>query len=307
MLLSIIVPIYNIENYVKKCIDSLIKNSPNECEILLIDDGSTDNSGEICDNSKSTDRRIKVFHKKNGGLADARNFGINNACGDFVCFVDGDDYVNEKFSQIDKKIDKNCQMCIFGMNAHYLDRVVSITQKDQIYCGEKIFRALRICTKENSAWMKIVSRKFIIENCLFFKKGFAEDFNWTGRCFLKVNSIQKSSLTYYEYFAERQNSIMNVYKKQRFFDIITQAKDICDEIEKSSCSKKIKKRVYQYIGFNILSNFRHIKKLNKEDKSECIALLEENKHLISTQKGLLMNLCLLFGNVFGWKAFFNIV
>ena len=307
MLLSIIVPIYNVGGYIENCIDSLINFAPKDCEILLVDDGSTDNSGKICDEKMLIDTRIKVFHKKNGGLADARNYGINNACGDFLCFVDGDDYVNENFTNIFNVIDKSCQMCIFGMNSHYINKKVSITHKDRFFLGKNLFKALSICTRENSACMKIVSRKFVTENNIFFNSGFAEDFNWTGRCFLKIQSVQKCSLIYYEYIAERQGSIMNVYKKQRFFDIITQAQGIYEEIAKSGCNKKMKKRVQQYIGFNIMSNFRHIKNLNKNDQEECLALLEKNQHLISAQKGLLMNLCLIFGKIFGWKTFFNII
>ena len=94
VLLSVIVPTYNVEKYLEKCITSLATNLPNIAEILIIDDGSTDSSGLIAEEMKKTYSNVEVFHKENGGLSDARNFGIKQANGKFVMFVDSDDYVD---------------------------------------------------------------------------------------------------------------------------------------------------------------------------------------------------------------------
>jgi glycosyltransferase involved in cell wall biosynthesis len=95
--ISIVVPIYNVELYLNKCIESLINQSYKNIEIVLVDDGSPDKCPEICDTWKKKDERIKVIHKKNGGLSDARNFGISNSTGKYICFVDSDDYVNKDY------------------------------------------------------------------------------------------------------------------------------------------------------------------------------------------------------------------
>ena len=92
---SIIVPVYNVEKYVERCIESIIKQSYKNLEIILIDDGSKDNSGKICDEYAEKDNRIKVIHKKNGGLSDARNTGLNIADGEYICFIDSDDYIHK--------------------------------------------------------------------------------------------------------------------------------------------------------------------------------------------------------------------
>lgn len=92
-LISVIVPIYNMEKYLNKCVDSILNQTYSNMEILLIDDGSTDLSPKICDEYMKTDSRIKVFHKKNGGLSDAKNFGIKKASGKYVAFVDSDDWI----------------------------------------------------------------------------------------------------------------------------------------------------------------------------------------------------------------------
>ncbi|MDQ1143763.1 glycosyltransferase involved in cell wall biosynthesis [Bacillus sp. SORGH_AS 510] len=90
---SVIVPIYNVEKFLSKCIETIINQSYKNLEIILVDDGSPDRSGEICDEYAAKDKRIKVIHQKNSGVSSARNAGINAATGDYVCFADGDDYL----------------------------------------------------------------------------------------------------------------------------------------------------------------------------------------------------------------------
>jgi glycosyltransferase involved in cell wall biosynthesis len=94
-LISIIVPVYNVEKYLSKCLDSIVNQTYKNLEIILIDDGSTDNSGDICDEYANKDNRIKVIHKSNGGISDARNKGLDIAKGEYIGFVDSDDYIAE--------------------------------------------------------------------------------------------------------------------------------------------------------------------------------------------------------------------
>lgn len=94
-LISVIVPIYNVEKYLEKCVKSIINQKYKNLEIILINDGSTDKSGELAEKLEKTDNRIKVYHKENGGLSDARNYGVNKATGNYIGFVDSDDYIHE--------------------------------------------------------------------------------------------------------------------------------------------------------------------------------------------------------------------
>lgn len=93
--ISVIVPVYNTEQYLPRCIDSILAQTFTDFELLLIDDGSKDSSGKICDESAAKDSRIRVFHKENGGVSSARNMGLNNAQGEWITFVDSDDYLIE--------------------------------------------------------------------------------------------------------------------------------------------------------------------------------------------------------------------
>ena len=94
--ISIIVPVYNTEKYLRCCIDSILVQTFADFELLLINDGSTDSSGTICEEYALEDRRVRVFHKENGGVSSARNVGLDNARGEWITFVDSDDYIEEK-------------------------------------------------------------------------------------------------------------------------------------------------------------------------------------------------------------------
>lgn len=98
--ISIIIPVYNVEPYVRRCLDSVINQTYTNLEILLIDDGSTDNGGKICDEYAEKDNRIKIFHKPNGGVASARNIGLNNFTGDFLGFLDPDDWAEPEMFEV---------------------------------------------------------------------------------------------------------------------------------------------------------------------------------------------------------------
>ena len=93
--ISVIVPVYNVEQYLERCVDSIINQTYKNLEIILVNDGSTDNSGQLCDELAKKDDRIRVIHKKNGGLSDARNVGIDEAEAELIGFIDSDDYIDE--------------------------------------------------------------------------------------------------------------------------------------------------------------------------------------------------------------------
>ena len=99
-LISVIVPVYNVEKYLNRCIHSILKQTYKNFELILVNDGSTDNCGKICDEYSKKDNRIKVIHKDNGGLSDARNTGIESASGEYIMFVDSDDYISSKMVEI---------------------------------------------------------------------------------------------------------------------------------------------------------------------------------------------------------------
>jgi glycosyltransferase involved in cell wall biosynthesis len=118
-LVSVIVPVYNVMKYLRECIDSILAQTMSSFELLLIDDGSTDGSGSICDEYGKTDDRIRVFHKENGGLSSARNKGLDEAKGEFICFIDSDDTVSTDFLEklYDALISSNAEMSLCNIDS----------------------------------------------------------------------------------------------------------------------------------------------------------------------------------------------
>ncbi len=96
-LISVVIPAYNVGKYIDKCIDTVLTQTYSNIEIILVDDGATDDTAEICDNYAKKDNRVKVIHKKNGGLSDARNAGIDAAKGKYITFIDSDDYIADDY------------------------------------------------------------------------------------------------------------------------------------------------------------------------------------------------------------------
>ena len=116
-LISVIIPIYNVEQYLDRCIDSVKKQTYTNLEIILVDDGSPDNCGKMCDEYAEDDKRIKVIHKENGGLSDARNAGIEIATGEYITFIDSDDYVSLDYVEYMYKLlkDAGAKLSICGV------------------------------------------------------------------------------------------------------------------------------------------------------------------------------------------------
>lgn len=115
-MISIIVPVYKAEKYLHRCINSVLAQTNEDWELILVDDGSPDNSGEICDEYAKKDSRIRVFHKENGGVSSARNLALDNAVGDYICFLDSDDYISKDYLKIG--LDSTCDLVVVESAVH---------------------------------------------------------------------------------------------------------------------------------------------------------------------------------------------
>lgn len=170
--ISIIVPVYNIEKYLSCCIDSILNQSFIDFELLLIDDGSTDDSGTICDVYAERDSRIRVFHKKNGGASSARNVGLDNANGEWVTFVDGDDTVGVCY--IEHLMSNKMDLAIAGLQHCSNGKVKVIAPKEEKHVKMLDFSARWNIQKMNYLYCYPVAKRYrnsiIIENNIRFKE-----------------------------------------------------------------------------------------------------------------------------------------
>ncbi|MBQ9314472.1 MAG: glycosyltransferase [Clostridia bacterium] len=220
-LVSVIIPIYNIEVYIKRCVNSIINQTYKNIEILLIDDGATDNSGKICDELAKQDSRIKVFHKVNGGLSDARNYGIEKSKGKYITTIDGDDFVSEDYVEHLYRllIDNNADISSTNRNMLYEDMYNGVIEKAELfnnYPVTKVFssfdylKELLSSKLPHEAWAKLY-KKEIFEKEKYTKglKVF-EDLEFIVRV-LQNNQLKIACNTsmFDYYYRMRDTSIMN--------------------------------------------------------------------------------------------------
>lgn len=264
-LISIIVPVYNVEKYLKKCVYSILNQSYKNLEVILVNDGSTDNSGKICDELSREDSRINVYHKDNGGLSDARNYGVAKANGEYVGFVDSDDYIDQyMYENLYKAIRKyNTQIAECGitrvyknnkLRPHYDGEEYSLVVDREGYLKEylenrKVYGAA-VC--------KLLS--IDLAKVLKFPDGKVyEDVFYTLELLKKVDKYTLISGNYYYYYI-RGNSITTKTFSSRDMDYI----EIIDKIGEYTLNNysKLKEKLFIRQGFAYLSIFNQIIQLN---------------------------------------------
>jgi glycosyltransferase involved in cell wall biosynthesis len=213
---SIIVPVYRVEELLPRCVESLIAQTSSEIEVILVDDGSPDNCPKMCDEYAKKDPRITVIHKENGGLSDARNAGLLSAKGEYVLFVDSDDYLEEDAVALFRKAikDRTVDVVVGAARKKERDReylmVPRAHHEAQYVVPGSVFLKKELKTSraiKMAAWLNMYNRKFLIGNSLFFQKGLLhEDEEWTPRVFLNAERVVVSGHCFYNYVI-RDNSI----------------------------------------------------------------------------------------------------
>lgn len=203
--ISIIVPIYNTESYLNKCIDSLVKQTYQNLEIILVDDGSPDLCPQICEEWVQKDKRIKVIHKVNGGLSDARNAGLDISTGDFIMFVDSDDFID-----INIIMDLYLLQCktdadiVCGGVYRYKDGQIYGIYNETIKCEMVVFTGVEQLKNmlnsytDCSVWGKLYKRS-IIENNRFIKGRYNEDIIFLFPVYANCNKVVYTNKRYYYY------------------------------------------------------------------------------------------------------------
>lgn len=217
VIVSVIVPVYNVEKYLNRCVDSLINQTFKDIEIILVDDGATDNSGILCDSFANKDNRVKVHHKKNGGLGSARNFGFKCAKGEYILFLDSDDYIEN--NTIEKMIlykDYDIICCGF-------DRVDEETKK--IYSKEMInmpFDELEIndltinetAFLSPSGWGKLFKRELIEDIQFSENKKSIEDILFYLEVIPKTKKIKYVKEVLWHYMVRKNSLIMSITEEK---------------------------------------------------------------------------------------------
>lgn len=228
---SVIIPVYNIENYIEECVNSVLTQTYDDYEIIIVDDGSKDSSSLICDRIAEKDSRIRVIHKTNGGLSSARNAGIESSIGKYLIFIDGDDVL----------CDNKCFQIIYNkLQIEYYD-VVSYNRETVSAKTGEIFPCMDRRLEESnnldfkkmiinlisndifygSAWVLCTNRNFIVNNNLFFQEGVTtEDFDWIMRIINSYPKIYNLENVFYRYRSDRVGSITRSVNFKRQIEYI---------------------------------------------------------------------------------------
>lgn len=222
-LISVIVPVYNVERYLEKCVNSILIQTYKNIQIILVNDGSTDNSGKLCDKFEYEDARIQVIHKSNGGLSDARNAGLKIAKGSYIGFVDSDDYIApdmfETLYRLNRKY--NSEISIVSFYEIYNEKVIGVRDSGNLEELSKIeaLKELLIDTKIQSyAWNKLYKRELF--NDLEFPTGKNfEDIATTLLLFEKANKITLLETPKY-YYIRRDDSIIGIKNYKTYKDYL---------------------------------------------------------------------------------------
>lgn len=237
-LISVIVPIYKVEEYLEKCIDSLVNQTYINLEIILVDDGSPDSCGDICDEAAKHDNRIKVIHKKNGGLSDARNAGMKVATGEYTSFIDSDDFISLDFYQtmFDVMKKTSCDIVECGVlkvkpdfeDSHNVSKIMS----EKAYSArDALVELINDGEFHQHVWNKLYKREAVGD--IIFEKGACnEDEFWTYRVFGNAKKIVKIDTKMY-FYLQRPGSIMGVGYSLKRLDALRAKKERQAYLEKN--------------------------------------------------------------------------
>ena len=291
MEVSFIIPVYKVEKYLDICVQSILKQTYSDYEILLVDDGSPDRCHDICDYWAGVDMRIKALHKPNGGLSDARNYGLKHAVGKYVIFVDGDDYWTDEndLMKLMNFVHKHPDANFVNFNCQYVypnaktvkwkpysDCILHNSDKNTI-----LQNLVKSGTFPMSACLKLLSRHFIISNQLYFQKGLlSEDIPWF------INLLDKTQKCYfinqyiYSYRQGVSTSITSTFGKKHYNDLFEIIKTELQSIDKRSFDDNTKSSLISFIAYEyciLLSNLGVWRELSREKVKE----LSQYKWLLS--------------------------
>lgn len=261
MRFSVIVPVYNVEKYLAQCVESVLFQSYRDFELILVDDGSTDASGKICDDFAVFDRRVRVIHKMNGGLSDARNTGIKAATGDYLLFLDSDDFwqTERVMGSICHMLDRTGVAVVqFGHEVflHKENTIVKgLPRNYSIYNGENIDEMLWNLVYKGglaiSACSMAISRRFVVDNDLFFKKNLkTEDLEWAIRLFISAPTLVCSDEYFYAY---RKQHAGKITAQIDYAHLCQYCWILESSVAKVECCKgKMKMALMSYLMYHVL-------------------------------------------------------
>ncbi len=278
--ISVIVPVYNAEKYLNKCIESILSQSFNDLELILVNDGSKDSSGAICDEYVVKDERVKVIHRENAGVSSARNTGIDIACGKYIMFVDSDDYIKkDMLSEMVEYMNKGYDLVFTEIEMTVSDGTQIFEMEEKEYDARQLIEAFCVQSfpKINlcGPWAKLYKKNIINENKIYFNTELhnGEDTYFNLTYLQYCQSIKALNKAFYMYIRDNNDSLFSKVRKYTYSNtcvVFDYTKKIA---EKYNCESKV---IEQLLKTHIFGTIALVNKaIISSDKKTCISLMKE--------------------------------
>lgn len=288
-MISVIVPVYNTEQYLDRCVQSILAQTYTDFELLLIDDGSTDSSGVICDRYAELDSRVRVFHKENGGVSSARNLGLDNARGEWIAFVDSDDWVADKYLEnFISHLNNEAKLIISFSYSVFKNKIYEPKYKSGIIKNghfDKLFNQYDLSWR-TSPWGKLYNKEIIKGNNLQFNVDMpiGEDLVFLYQYLSLIDYIYVCGDSYYYYQADRANTLTkNINSVQvESYCLNNIDKAVANLLQKKGVNGKTAIEKIHYLKYNYINrvlNSLYNGESNKKKRIKMLKTLDYTSYL----------------------------
>lgn len=310
-LLSFVIPVYNVEMYLEECLNSILCQATEACELVLVDDGATDSSGEICDRYAAQHSIVKVIHKENGGLSSARNAGLEVAEGRYVTFVDSDDkiYSDSVVSLLDWIRNEDADMCFLRAaklfpNGELRDLNEGIVASE-LHSKPRAAAIEHLATRPKypgCAWAKLFRRSFLTEHDLHFPydRRYSEDLGFIRDCILCAERFDALDVPFYQYRQSRTGSITQKGSAKNFYDLLLFITESAEKLTADTqTNDAISSSVMSFAAFEYFVLLRTYYIIPKADKPAALEQLAEYRWVLQYSKNVKIKAVSRICNVFG--------
>lgn len=311
MKFSVIVPVYNVSEYLKVCIDSILAQNGTDYEIILVDDGSADDSGMLCDSYAEKYDHIRAFHKTNGGLSEARNYGIEKAAGDYLIFIDSDDWIEPGcFAAFADVISQELPEVLltriiesFDDRDVYRDRAMSERLENPVTQQQALEWLLKYSENTWPAPLKIVSKDFVDHyGHRFLKDRLHEDVDWTCRICYTAQKYAFCDHDWYHHRMHREGSITGDINEKKICDVIEIA--LMHRSYYEEHQTQVNRMVFERIMNSVFYTLTQVNRCSENDKQIIFDLIRNNMSLFSFAPRLHHKLFVLLMKLLGVKNAF---
>jgi len=306
---SVIIPVYNVEEYLDQCIKSVLNQTFVDYEVILVDDGSTDSCSKMCDEYEKKYSKVKTIHKKNGGLSSARNEGIKKSKGNYILFLDSDDYWETQNDLLNLHLiiekSNDADIIVFASKHLYPDgKIFNDSRKwnNHYYasCIDTIEELIRKGHIIGSACTNAIKRNFLINNNLYFVEGLkSEDIEWVFRVSSLLPSYYYYDSHFYIYRQKRKGSITNTIDLAHIKQYLSIIRNYCNN---NRVDLAVKTVFYNHVSYQyslLCANVNNIK--NKKDRKHMIGEVKELSWLFNYDLMPRMRKINLFYSIFGFR------